>query len=197
MRKGFTLAELLIALAILGLIAVFTIPKVLVAQQDEAKKAKAKEVASAISGALQAFKLENTLTNTTGPGHLTPYLNYVAVDTSSTVDALNTTATSYSCATARCLKMHQGGVLLYWNDSFCGTTTTNAISFLYDPDGTYSGSTTGTGKAIGFLLYADGRLQTYAYYGPLAYGPSSGTCTVDQATTVINPNLDPSWFSWD
>ncbi|HEY9745532.1 MAG TPA: prepilin-type N-terminal cleavage/methylation domain-containing protein [Oculatellaceae cyanobacterium] len=48
---GFTLAELLIALSILGLIATFTIPKVLVAQQDMTYRANAKDVAAAISAA--------------------------------------------------------------------------------------------------------------------------------------------------
>ncbi len=40
--KGFTLAELLMALAILGVIATFTIPKILGAQQSSSSNAKAK-----------------------------------------------------------------------------------------------------------------------------------------------------------
>ena len=44
--QGFTLAELLIALTILGVIAIFTIPKVLQSQQDTRYSAAAKEVAT-------------------------------------------------------------------------------------------------------------------------------------------------------
>jgi len=42
-RVGFTLAELLIALAILGIIATFTIPKILSAQAEQKKRAILKE----------------------------------------------------------------------------------------------------------------------------------------------------------
>lgn len=42
-KSGFTLAELLIALAILGVIAAFIIPKLLVAQQDQKRIAIFKE----------------------------------------------------------------------------------------------------------------------------------------------------------
>jgi prepilin-type N-terminal cleavage/methylation domain-containing protein len=41
--KGFTLAELLIALALLGIIASFTIPKVLESSTNAKYKAMAKE----------------------------------------------------------------------------------------------------------------------------------------------------------
>lgn len=47
--KGFTLAELLIALAILGVIATFTIPKILQAQQNQKKQAILKETISIVS----------------------------------------------------------------------------------------------------------------------------------------------------
>lgn len=42
--SGFTLADLVIALAILGLIATFTIPKIMVVQQAQQKKAIFKEI---------------------------------------------------------------------------------------------------------------------------------------------------------
>lgn len=46
---GFTLAELLISLAILGIIATFTIPKLLMNQRVSAYNASAKESAASIS----------------------------------------------------------------------------------------------------------------------------------------------------
>ncbi len=62
--SGFTLAELLIALAILGIIAVFTIPKLLNAQADARNKALFKEDFALISGA--SATLMNRGLNTTG-----------------------------------------------------------------------------------------------------------------------------------
>jgi len=46
--SGFTLAELLIALAVLGIIAAFTIPKVLTSQQSNKDSAILKETVSAL-----------------------------------------------------------------------------------------------------------------------------------------------------
>ena len=48
-HPGFTLVELLIALAILGTIATFTIPKVLQTQQDGKFKSIGKEAAGFVS----------------------------------------------------------------------------------------------------------------------------------------------------
>jgi prepilin-type N-terminal cleavage/methylation domain-containing protein len=67
---GFTLAELLIALAILGVIATFTIPKVMTTFNDMQKKAVLKEVYSTLSRVVS----EGLLTGELKPGQLHSYL---------------------------------------------------------------------------------------------------------------------------
>ncbi len=185
---GFTLAELLIALAILGAIATFTIPKILVAQQDSKNNAIAKEAASAMSEAFQKHQLSGLVTTGTRVTHLTQYLNYVGVDTVSTIDNVQT-AGSVPCAGSHpCIRLASGAVIRCSTGTFVGTETTNAISFLVDPDGSYSGTTDGPGKGITFFLYYNGRLATY---GTLAAGSSyNGT------PYTATPAYDPPWFSW-
>ena len=72
---GFTLAELLIALVILGVIATFTIPKVLSSQQSNQWKSQAKEVASMISGAYSVYQSENSASASTTTADLSPSMN--------------------------------------------------------------------------------------------------------------------------
>lgn len=62
MRNGFTLSELLIALAILGVIAAFTIPKVLSSQQDERKRSTFRETVTALNEILYQGALTGTIT---------------------------------------------------------------------------------------------------------------------------------------
>jgi prepilin-type N-terminal cleavage/methylation domain-containing protein len=78
LRKGFTLAELLIALALLGIIASFTIPKVLESSTNAKYKAMAKEAAGMISGAYQNLKLANGLSANTTTCDLTQYMKIPA-----------------------------------------------------------------------------------------------------------------------
>lgn len=191
MRKGFTLAELLIALAILGVIAVFTIPKVLQSQQDGKFNAIGKEVAGMLAGALEAYDLENTLASSTGTSHLTSYINYVAVDSTSTVDHAYS-MTTYDCSNAAiiCLRLHNGAIL--WTspvNTFSGTASTNAIWFYLDPDGRVTdGTTNGPGKSVSFWLYYNKRLRTRTEIEPN---------TVSGNVTYQPSALDPPWFSWD
>lgn len=56
-QSGFTLAELLIALTILGLIATFTIPKILVSQQKQTYNVAEKEAIASVSSACQLYSL--------------------------------------------------------------------------------------------------------------------------------------------
>lgn len=190
--QGFTLAELLIALAILGVIATFTIPKVLQSQQDGKYNAIAKEAVAMVSGAYSAYKLNNEPTASTSMGDLTPFMNYVKYETARTIDFVQTQTTRDCDGTVSgCLLLHNGAVLRYTlgGSHFGGTASTNAMHFNLDPDGVSGGTTDGPGKAVAIFMYYNGRVTSY---GDVASGTNSGGVSYSP-----NSTLDPPWFSWD
>lgn len=172
--RGFSLAELLVSLLILAEIATFSIPKILSAQQASTKRAKAKEVAAMIAAAHQRLQLESGVSAATTMGQLMPYYNYLAVDTTSTIDReANVSGASFlSCSGtsswATCLRLPSGGIILFEQNSTLSSSSGNNY-VLYDPDGTYSGTT--DGKGVSFYLSLNGRLTTI-------------------------PADHPNWFSW-
>lgn len=177
--QGFTLAELLIALAILGVIATFTIPKVLNSATSGQNTAIAKEAASMVSGAFSSYQLANSVVSGTTAGLLTSYMNYVAVDSSST-----TYGFTDPCSTSTCLKLHNGGVLQYKSgNSFGGSTTTHAIYFNIDPDGA------GTTGAATFVQYYNGRLTTFQVGNA---NPGVATST-GPSTVATDPSYIQNW----
>lgn len=187
---AFTLAELLVALFILGVIATFSIPKVITAQQDGRYKAMGKEVAAMIASAYSVYQLDNSASGATGSQTLTAYMNYVST-TTNTIDSLYGWTTA-SCAVASgnvCLKMHSGGVLLAPVISFASTNSTNAIYFYFDPDGTSSATTNSPSKSIAFFLYANGRITSYSN---MATGTTTSFGVESSCSTC-----DPPWFSWN
>jgi prepilin-type N-terminal cleavage/methylation domain-containing protein len=190
---GFTLAELLIALAILGVIATFTIPKILSSSQNGQKIAATKEAAAMISGALLLAQQDGVITGSSHGFDLTPYMNYVSVDTSGTViDATPGTASSVCQASSPCLKLHNGGYLWFANGpSFGGTSSLNVVEFRLDPDPTNNTTSTADGplKAVQFTLYYNGFITTRGQV-------KSGTINSNGGFT-LDSSYDPSWFTWN
>lgn len=193
-HPGFTLAELLIALAILGVIATFTIPKILSSQQTGTYSASAKEVMASISAAYQQLKHTTGITTATKGSDLLPYLNYVSTTTAPFDTAGGYTGSWNWCAgSSPCITLHNGGTLfLPDNVSFGALTATNYIYFYFDPDGTVtnSGTTNGNGKNLGLILYADGRVAT------TADRKSTDVAYVGGVPQTFSPDVLPSWFSW-
>jgi prepilin-type N-terminal cleavage/methylation domain-containing protein len=188
---GFTLAELLISLGILGIIATFTISKILTSSQEGKYDAMAKEAAATIAQAYQEHKRLGLVSANTSPADLFQYINYVRMDTSTQIDSHQGVADAQCDGTSPCVLMHNGGILMAKRttcDDFGGTSSLHVVEFLFDPDARYSGSTTGNYKAVQFMLYYNGFLTTRGNIknntdcGAGAWGPF--------------PSYDPPWFSW-
>lgn len=192
-RQGFTLAELLICILILGEIATFTIPKILTAQQNGQNTSIIKETFALVSGAYTTYKLQNTVTSSTTMGDLTPYMNYVAIDSTSIIDR-PVAGTAYSCAnvSVKCLKLHNGAIFYYnIGVSMNGTNTTNGLWFEVDPDGVRDATDQSSpGAPIWGLVSYPGRLYTFGGAPETIYSSDGWRGGVPGQYT------DPTWFSW-
>ena len=186
-HMGFTLAELLISLAILGVIATFTIPKIITSQQLTQKSSIMKETAAMIAAAYQQAQINGLVSSSTRLQDLTPYFNYVSVDTSSTIDD-HVGYGSLSCTGGvPCYRLHNGALLMD-RDSFSGTASTNAMVMHLDMEGTYSGNTTGEEKSVQLILFYNGRI---ASRGQVQTGFTSSL-----GAWAVDSNADPTWVSW-
>jgi prepilin-type N-terminal cleavage/methylation domain-containing protein len=194
-KLGFTLAELLVALGILGVIATFTIPKVLQANQNSQYNAAAKEAASIISQAYQAYQTQNAVSANLRFNDMTQFINYIKFDNSAALvvdgkQTLSSVACNLNSGNGGCLVLANGGVLVYNGTTFGAPTSLNALEIGFDPNGAYSNTSNGPDKAVGFFLYYDGRITTRGTTLPN---------TQANGSTISTPNTiyDPPWFHWD
>ncbi len=173
---GFTLAELLICVAILGVIATFIIPKIMAGQQASNYNAAAHEVAGIIAAVYQKMKTEGLVSANTAPVDLIPYMNYVKLYTSgSWVDGHPGTGAWTCSASSPCMVLHNGGILEFVNNvpSFGSTNPNALIEFRYDPQGNLSG----VNDSVQFELLYSGRVTT-------------------RANVNGGGAFDPAWLSW-
>lgn len=168
-KTGFTLAELLISLAILGVIATWTIPKILFSQQNQQYKAAAREVNGMITSAAQIVRVKN------GDGQgmilddLTPYMNYVSVESTANIDSVQSLGT-IACSDPAwgCIKLHSGAILAYDKGS-----TYLLHNWVFDPDGKVTdGTTNGPGKSVAWIVGANERAFEFGDFGDMLGDPS-------------------------
>jgi prepilin-type N-terminal cleavage/methylation domain-containing protein len=172
--KAFTLAELLVALLILGQIAAFSIPKILSAQTNSQNKAIAKEIISTAASAVSIAQANGTLTTSSTFDSLTQSMNYVAVDTSSTIDGIPSGSGPMACNNVayKCLRLHSGALLLY-APSATFVNTTGYVAAIIDADGRL----TSQNDSLGIILFYNGRVMDYE-------------------AALNNAAYTPTWFSW-
>lgn len=186
--RGFSLIEVLVVVALLGLVAVFTVPKILNASSASKYTAIAKETATYLEGAMSNYLLESGLDTTSGPATLTPKMKYIKTVTSGSGAPTGETALETCGSGGRvCLLLANGGVLQYNSgNTFGGDSQTHAIYWNFDPDG----AGTNTGR-VTFVQYYDGRVTTYgALTTPASQVTTTGTTVAAQAT---NPTWIQTW----
>jgi prepilin-type N-terminal cleavage/methylation domain-containing protein len=196
--RGFTLAELLVALAIFGLIATFTIPMVLVVVQQQHLNALAKETASILSEAYQKMRIaRGTINQQTKSQDLIPYINFVKFMTAGfLLDYLYNSTGAAACGTQDCILLHNGAVLRF-SGSFCNVVLIPshqcAVGVLFDPDGvlTDGGSPTNLGKSIQFWVYQNGLLRDRGNTLIPTYSSNDNSYSYNPA-----PYANPPWFNW-
>lgn len=185
--KGFTLSELLIALAILGLIATFTIPKVLTSVGEKGNLSVAKEAMASITQAYDAIRSENNGYGSvalTGADVLTK-MNYVETVTSAAATGVRAVACTDLSGATPCIRLQNGVVLQTTLADTFATQTLGTIAFNVYPDG---GASTSSPAPLTVLLTNDGRLITGT---TLAIGGNTYTVAGGFAAAAL-----PSWFAW-
>lgn len=107
---GFSLAELLIALAILGEIATFAIPKILSNQQNAQKKLILKETVATLSALVYQGTLTGELTQSTYSSYFQSKLNYVKYCSNASTGGCwpGSTDISFNNSTAPGFVLHNG-----------------------------------------------------------------------------------------
>jgi prepilin-type N-terminal cleavage/methylation domain-containing protein len=167
MNKGFTLSELLVSLAVLGLIAAFAIPKVLTSVGDSSTLAVIKESMAIVSQAYDQIKAENngfvsTAMNNSLTTGIASKINYVSsglyTESAAGVADLHDTATACTASNLCGLRLQNGAIIqVKTGDSFAvtpaGAVDMGCIVFNIDVDGTGA-----TYKRVSLVLGYDGRL---------------------------------------
>jgi prepilin-type N-terminal cleavage/methylation domain-containing protein len=188
-QHGFTLAELVIAMGLLGVIATFTISKVLVTSQTQRFNAVAKEAVAMVSVAFQQYKMNNSISTSTSLDDLVPYFNYIRKPTSGNIDDVWTYG-NVNCSWVACYQLASGAIVWWYTNStatFSGVSSIHAVRLHVDPDGVANASSTGPGKSAQFLLYANGRI---ADREGVAFG------TIVGGTPYGADAIKPDWLSW-
>lgn len=130
-QKGFTLAELLIAMVILGLIAMFTVPKVLQSNRDGRRKAVFRETIAAYSQAAWEGYANGQFTAgncaTCGPSEY-PFNDYFQTRINYLKQCSQ--AVPGGCYTGTCAQPTGPGQVLATGASTCGLS--DKISATYD-----------------------------------------------------------------
>ena len=188
---GFSLTEILIALAIMGVISAFGVIKIRESMDYKMYKDRTKAAAAEIGSLLLKYKQQkNAGVGTTAIDIFNEYANYISLDTTSTIDGSACEGTLACDAWNSCFKMSNGAVIRVRNiQSFNGTSSHHAIKFKIDPDGVVTGLSGDAGKALPFYLYFDGKVR--------ARDNILEDTVTNTSTDDPNSGCVPDWWTWD
>ena len=150
--KAFTLAELLVAMGVLGVIATFSIPKILNAQQSAVSTAVAKEAMASVSQAYMTYQLNSSISSNTLADDIRGLFNSTSSFTGQIDDTYDGGA--WECGTwGNCIQLHNGAVLAFTQYKFGLMDKNRFVSILVDTDGKRNNVT-----SLGMDLHYNGRV---------------------------------------
>lgn len=177
MMKGFTLAELLLAIAILGVIAIFTIPKIITSQQTAQKMSLFQEALAALSTITYEGQITRDLTGTIYDTYVLSRVNAVKIcSTDADTEGCWTQATPGGSAEQKGYVL-SNGVTVAGLDTGSTSGSGYREAFFMDYNGTASPNTEGTDQI---------RLRACWGSGNCSAGQRPGTVVAEpgQATSI-------------
>jgi prepilin-type N-terminal cleavage/methylation domain-containing protein len=184
---GFTLAELLIALAIIGVITTFTIPKVLQSQADQQKKTVLRETISALSEILTSATRQGDYESPKSGNYFLGKLNALKI--------CNTDASAQGCwnnavqgangeSAERGVILHNGATIAGFNDT--GGSYNNGV--MIDWNGVKPPNTVGDDQLLVILCFDQSGCSNIRGNGPK--GPGAVGPFDSNDNTHLTPYLD-------
>lgn len=172
--SGFSMAEFLGAMTMVGIISALTIPSLLLNTDNSAPLVQTKTIASQIQEATITYKTNNS----SAPTAMSDIASLLKYSSSFTSGTLVTGGPACAAATP-CYRFPDGSVLMAstWNAG------TNLGQFRYDPDGVHTATAGNPDRSAVILMldYNISRVTTWdAYYG-IAF------------TDNVTPHLDPAY----
>lgn len=176
-KAGFTLAELLIALGILGVLATFTIPKMISSQQSTQKKAVFQETIATLNEAFVTGCLQNQITEANFGTYMRSRLNAVKLCSNSMADGCWFGTDLVGQSTTPGVILHNGAVVAGLDDSVGGSGTD---TIMVDWDG-----------SLGANLHGDDQIVLRAII--------NNSATTDRVCTIrwdsMHGASQPLWLS--
>ncbi len=196
-KSGFSLTELLVGVLLLGVIASFTIPKVLTNQKNQQRNSFTKEAMVTLTDMMAVYK--GALKTSTGMEQLRQGLNAHRTTEAKFIEG-NANLLNCSMPQFACLQLPNGTAMGYTLPSrFGGTKPNNAILIYFDPDG-LSNSHVGIGPydGVNLYLYTDGIVRVG---GTNSLRPNTRICLNNGQCITANNTMPydtkPKWLKLD